>query len=173
MVTSLCNGCFEEPLAPTVVHLAVTSSEGDLDRLEVANTHNRRVPSSVDQRKGLVEVGQGKVDEHTCSAVLDVFDEDGCEIVAVIRSWSSGVGHQTSVQKGSSKGVRVRGWVRLVSEGTGTEQHGCSWRKHYWGEGLPAGSYRNRVCDVCWPYQNPRVLHPHLFDHLNRWRDRR
>jgi hypothetical protein len=81
MVTSLCNGCFEELLAPTVVHLAVTSSGGDPDRLEVAYTHNRRVPSSVVQRKCRVEVGQGKVGEHTSSVALGVFGEDECGIV--------------------------------------------------------------------------------------------
>jgi len=142
------NDCFEEPLAPTVVRLAVTSSGGDLDRLEVAYTHNLRVPSSVAQRKGLVEAVQGKVDERMCSVELGVFGEGGCAIVAVI-PWSSEVVHQTAVQEDSSMGVRVRGWEHLASEGTGAEQHDCSWQKHYWGEGLTVELYQNRVGGVC------------------------
>lgn len=133
---------------PTVVHLAVTSSGGDLDRPVVVCTHNQRVPSSVAQRKGQVEVGRGMVDEHTCSVALGVFDEDECEIVVVSRSWSSGVAHQTSVQEDSWK-EQVRGWERLASEGTEVEQRDCLWWKRCWVEGLPAELHQNRVCDVC------------------------
>ena len=34
-----------------------------------------------------------------CSEALDVFDADGCEIVVESRSWSSEVGHPTSVRE--------------------------------------------------------------------------
>lgn len=173
VITSLCNDCFEEPLAPTAARPAVTSSEGDLGHLEVAYTHSRLVPSSAAQHKGLVEAVQGRVDEHMCSVALDGFGGDECAIVAAIRSWSSGAAHQTSVREGSSKGEQVQGSVHLASEGTGVEQRDCSLRKHYWGEGSPAESHQNHVCDVCWPYPNPPVPRPRPFDHQDRWRDRR
>lgn len=125
-ITSLCNDCFGEPLAPTVVHLVVTSSAEVLGHPEVEDTHNPRVPSSVVQRTGPVEAGRGKTDERMCSVALGVFDEDACETVAAIRSWSTEVVHQTSVQECSSEGGQVQGWARWVSEGTEAEQHGCS-----------------------------------------------
>ena len=167
------NDCFEEPLAPTAVRLAVMSSGWDLGQPGVVYTHNRRAPSSVAQRKGLVEADRGRVDEHMCSVALDVVGENGCGIGAAIHSWSFAVAHQTSVREDSSEGGRGRGWVHLASEGTGVEPRDCSWWRYYWREGSTVGLCQNRVCDVYLPYPSHHVHHPPLFDRQDQWRDHR
>lgn len=85
-ITSSCNGCFEEPPAPTVVHLVVMSSGEVLGHLEVACIHRLPVPSSVVQCTCLSEADRGRVDERMCSGVLDVFGEGECETVVATRS---------------------------------------------------------------------------------------
>ena len=84
------------------------SSGEDLDRLEAGCNHNQRDPSLADQDRAPVEAGRGKVDERKCSVALGVSGEGGCGIVAAIRSWSSEVAHQTSVQGGSSEEVQAQ-----------------------------------------------------------------
>ena len=85
-ITSSCNGCFEEPPAPTVVHPAVMSSGEVLGHLVVACIHKSPVPSSAAQCTCLFEADRGRVDERMCSAVLDAFGEGGCETVVATRS---------------------------------------------------------------------------------------
>ena len=152
---------------PTVVPLAVVSSGEGLGRLGVGCIHNRRGPSSAVQCKGLVEAGQGKVGEYTCSVAFGVSGGDECGIVAG-NPWSSGVARQTSVQECSSEGVRVQGWVRWASEGTGVGRHGCSRSSCYWKEGSIAEPRQNRACGVCWLCPTHHVQHPHLSGHQNR-----
>jgi len=162
--TSLCNGCSEEPLAPTAVLLVVTSSGEGLGHLEAEYTRNRRAPSSAVQCTGPVEADQGKADEHRCSAAVGVLGEGGCGIVAVNRSWSSEVARQTSVQECSSEGAQAQGWVHWANEGTGVAGHGYLQQSCCWGEDSLTGSRQNRVCDVYWPYPT-HVRHLHLSDH--------
>ena len=81
-ITSSFNGCSEKPLAPFVAHPEVVSSAEDLGHLEAECTHIRQVPSSVVRCTGLAGVGQGKIDERTCSAALDELGEDACGTVA-------------------------------------------------------------------------------------------
>lgn len=85
-ITSSCNGCFEEPPAPTVVHLVVVSSGEVLGHLEVACIHRLPVPSSVVQCTCLSEADRGRVGERMCSAALDAFGEGECETVVATRS---------------------------------------------------------------------------------------
>lgn len=123
-VTSLCSGCFGEPLAPTAVHFVVTSSAEVLDRLGVEYIRNQQVPSSVVRRIGLAGAGRDKAGGRTCSEGLDVFDGDECEIAAVIHSWSFEVVHRT-VRGCSSKGEQGLEWVRWENGETVEGQRDC------------------------------------------------
>ena len=125
-ITSSCNGCSEEPLAPIVVHPEVVSSAEILGHLEAECTNILRVPSSFVRCTCLAGVGRGKVGERTCSAALDELGKDACETVAEIRSPSSEVAHQTFFRGCSLKGKQVRGLVHWECEETGEGQDDCS-----------------------------------------------
>ena len=126
-ITSFGNGCSGELPAPTVVPLVVTNFGEDPGLLEAGRTHNRRGPSSAVRCKDLFEADRDTgVDDHRCSAVLDVSGGGEREIAEATRPWSSEVARQSSVQIWSSKEVQVQGSVRWVSAGTEKELHGYS-----------------------------------------------
>ena len=115
-ITSSCNGCSEEPLAPIVVHPEVVSFAEALGHLGAECTHNPRVPSLVVPCAG---PAGSKVYVRVCSAALDGLGEDACGTVAAIRSSSFKVAHRSSVLGCSSKGEQARGLVHWESGGWG------------------------------------------------------